>query len=218
MGYPTTEVRLADGGDKLTIGAGGTLEFEAGCTITGGVLTVPGAGTLTTRMAAHYAIAPAAVSATAVHAAIALTDAVQDVTTAITNPDFPRNVTIKGNAAGITGDVVITGTNVSGETITETIALNAASEVLGTTAFASVTNIHLPAETHAGTDTVSIGRGKVFGLPHIVYNAAFLLVKLFDGSADTGTLTVDDDEIEKNVFALNGTPNGAKILDLVYLA
>jgi hypothetical protein len=217
MGYPTTEVRLEDGGDKLTIGAGGTLVFEAGATVSGGVLTVPAVGDLTTRMAAHYSIAPAAVSAVAVHAAITLGAAAADVTTAINAIDFPRNVTIKGNAGGIAGDVVITGTNVAGDEITETIALNASSEVLGTKAFASVTNIHVPAKTNGSGDTVSIGWGKVLGLPQIVYNAAFLLVKLFDGSTDSGSLTVDSDEVEKNVFALNGSPNGAKLVDLVYL-
>ena len=44
------------------------------------------------------------------------------------------------------------------------------------------------------------------------------MVKLFNGSADSGSLTVDADELEKNVFAINGTPDGAKVLDLFYLA
>jgi hypothetical protein len=54
-------------------------------------------------------------------------------------------------------------------------------------------------------------------LLHIVYHALFLLVKLFDGSTDAGTLAVDADELEKNLFTPAGTPNGAKVLDLVYL-
>ena len=57
----------------------------------------------------------------------------------------------------------------------------------------------------------------LIGLPHIVDNAGLLLVKLFDGSADTGTLAVDSDEIEKNLFALNCSPDGNKVLDLYYL-
>ena len=195
-------------GAKWVIGDGGSLEHETPEGLAGDFVGV---------IAHHYAFAPAAVSATAVHAAIAMAAAAKDVATAITNPDFPRNVTVKGNASGITGNVVFTGTNVAGDTITETIALNGSSEVAGTIAFATVTNIHLPAETHAGTDTVSVGIGKIFGMPHIIYNAAFLLVKLFNGSADNGTLAVDSDELEKNLFSLDGTPNGSKIVDLVYL-
>jgi hypothetical protein len=208
MGIPTTRNRMVDGGDTWIVG--GALKVDGG---------VPGdeAQALAVGLPVHYQIAPATSSATFVHAAIALTDEEQEITTAITDPDVPRTVTVKGNASGITGDVVITGTNVADEEITDTIALNGATEVEGVKAFKTVTQIDLPAETHAGTDTVSVGVAKKFGLPHIVYNAAMLLVKLFDGSADSGTLAVDADEVEKNLFALNGTPNGSKVLDLFYL-
>lgn len=211
------------GGDELDVDNGGQIAVNTGGKITlhaAGTIDRPGALELDEVKAAllqHYQITPDASGATAVHAAIALTAAIQDVDTDITDPDYPRTVTIKGNAAGITGNVVITGTNIEDEVITDTIALNGTTEVEGIKAFKTVTNINLPVETHAGTDTVSIGMAKKFGLPHIVYNAACLLVKLFDGSADTGTLAVDSDEIEKNLFALNGSPNGAKVLDLYYL-
>lgn len=166
----------------------------------------------------HYQITPAASSATAVHAAVTLPNTgTLEVTTAITNPDVPRTVTVKGNAVGIAGNVVIDGTNAAGVAIQDTIALNGSTEVEGVKAFKTVTKITLPAKTNGSGDTVSVGMAKKFGLPHIVYNAAFLLVKLFNGSADTGTLAVDNDELEKNLFALNGTPDAVKILDLVYL-
>ena len=175
------------------------------------------AGAVDVVLPVHYSIDPDAVSATYVHAAVTLGAAAQDVTTGITNPDYPRNVTVKGNAGGIAGDVVITGTNAAGDEITETIALNGSTEVEGTKAFKTVTNINLPAKTNVSGDTVSVGVGKKFGLPHIVYNAAMLLVKLFDGSSDGGTLSVDADELEKNIFSLSGSPNGTKVLDLIYL-
>jgi hypothetical protein len=146
-----------------------------------------------------------------------MTDAVQTITAGITNPDFPRTVTAKGNASGITGNVVVTGKNAAGATITDTIALNAATEVEGVKAFKEVTSIQLPIKTNGSGDTVSIGMAKKFGMPAILANAACLLVKLFDGSADTGSLTVDSDEVEKNLFALNGTPNGTKVIDLFFI-
>jgi hypothetical protein len=280
----------------------------------------------------HYQISPLAVSAMAIHAAIALAAAAQDITTGITNPDVPRTLTIKGNVGGISADVVISGRNILGELITDVITLNGTSEVEGAVAFAAVEKITPPAQTHtpvaqvetataAGTitgpgnaavvvtaagmtgtpktlhvavlendtaadwagkvrvalaadaavaalftvsgattaiiltrktpaandgtlnisldndtctgittaatsanttagvgyDTVSVGMAKKFGLPQIVAYAACLLVKLFNGSADNGSLAVDDDEVEKNLYSLDGTPDGSAV-DLYYLA
>jgi hypothetical protein len=207
MGIPITKNRMIDGGDKWIIG--GEIAREGA--------TPDDASAVNVVLPVHYQITPAAKSAVAVHAAIAMTALAKVVTTGINNPDVPRVVTIKGNASGITGNVVVTGTNAAGAVITDTIALSGATEVAGAKAFKTVTQIDLPAETHAGTDTVSIGCADVYGLPHIVSNALMLLVKLFDGSTDAGTLAVDSDELEKNLFTPAGTPNGAKVLELVYL-
>ena len=165
---------------------------------------------------AHFQVAAAAAvapSATAVHAAITLTDAAQDVTTGITNPAVPRNITIKGNAAGITGDVVITGTNYAGAAITETIALNGATEVAGNKAFKTVTKISLPAETHVGTDTVSIGRGAKLGLPWLLAHNTVLFAFLDNTKEGTApTLAVSASAVESNTITLNSTLNG-KVVD-----
>lgn len=293
---------------------------------------VPPVGTPETFLVQHYKIAPAAVSATGVHAAVNLGVAAQDVATAITNPDVPRTVTVKGNVSGITGNVVITGTDIGDNAITDTIALNGTVEVEGVKAFKTVTNIHFPAQVHtptaqvetataAGTitgsgnatvivtadgmtgspktfdvavanndtaaqwaakvravlgadadvlalftvggssativltrktpaandatlnisldngtctgittaassanttagvpyDTVSVGKAKKFGLPHVVAFAGCLLVKLFGGSTDSGSLAVDA-ALAKNLFALNGSPDGSTEVDLYYIA
>ncbi len=208
MGYPVTLNRMEPGGNRWIVA--GTLEKSEGAPV------LP-TGALQVGLIQHYQIAPDAASATAVHAAVTLADGeATSVTDELNSPDVPRIVTIKGNAAGIAGDVVVTGTNILDQAITETLALNGSSEVLGTKAFKTVTQVDLPALTQEG-DTVSVGMGKKFGLPHIVYNAACVLVKLFNGSTDSGSLTVDDDEIEKNIFALNGSPDGSKVLDLYYL-
>lgn len=309
----------------------GALEFN------GNDITVEGnptlaAGTLATLLLRHYQIKPAAISAVSIHAAAALAAAAHDISTGISNPDFPRTLTVKGSASGITGNVVLSGKDILGDGISDTIALSGTGEVEGVKAFASVSNIHLPAQTHAavlqvetataagtitlsgnatvivtaagmtgtpktisvavlendtaeqwaakvraaltadaalgalytvsgatdkiiltrktsaandtslnisldnGTctgittaassanttagvapDTVSVGMGKKFGMPHIVEGASLLLVKLFNGSSDAGSLAVDADEIEKNLFSLDGTPDGSAV-DLYYLA
>lgn len=165
---------------------------------------------------AHYQITPAAKSATAVHAAIPLTAQTQTITTGITNPDVPRVLTVKGNAGGIAGNVVLTGTDISGAVITDTIALNGSTEVNGTKAFKTLTSIALPVETNAGTDTVSIGRADIFGLPHKVYNALMLLKALFNAATDAGTMAVSA-TLSLNKFTPAGVPDGAKVLDLFYM-
>jgi hypothetical protein len=98
-------------------------------------------------------------------AATALTAATQAIKSGLTNPAIPRSLRVKGNASGIAGNVVVHGTNYAGEVITETIALNGDVAVEGSKAFKTITQIDLPAETHAGTDTVSIGLGNKLGLP-----------------------------------------------------
>ncbi len=166
---------------------------------------------------AHYQQAPAATGAATVHAAITLPDSgTLDVTTGITNPDVPRTLTITGNQAGITGDVVIEGTDAAGNAITDTIAASGTSTVEGVRAFKTVTSITVPAKTNPTGDSVTVGTGKKLGLPHKVYNAACLLLKLFNGSADAGTLAVDA-ELSKNLYALAGTPDGTKVVDLFYI-
>ena len=105
----------------------------------------------------------AAASTTAIHAAIAGTGVVQNITTAITNPGEARNATITGSA-GAAGIVVLTGL-VRGESDTESITLDGTNTVAGNKPFDTVTNIKVPAELTAGK-TVSIGFGDKFGLLH----------------------------------------------------
>lgn len=278
-----------------------------------------------------YTIAPVLGTATYVHAATTLTAVTQTVSTAITNPDVPRVVTVKGNVSGIAGNVVVTGTDIDDDVITNTIALSGTAEVSGTKAFKTVTSYTLPARVHVpvlqvetatavGTitgsgnaaltvtaagmtgspkeinvdvlendtaadwaakvrtalsedaavaalfdvsgattaivltrktaaandatlniaidngdctgitpaptsantaqgvpaDTVSVGVDDVFGMPGVITNAGYLLVKLFDGSTDAGSLAVSATR-SQNLYTIAGTPNGVKTLDLVYL-
>jgi hypothetical protein len=339
LGWTRAKIAISADGQTLTVPYGTAINFDLGALKINAVQVVTSANELNNLdlnedlvMPVRYQITPDAVSTVGVHAAVNLAAAAQNVTSAITNPDVPRTVTVKGNVSGIAGNVVITGTNINDEAITDTIALNGASEVEGVKAFKTVTLIALPARTHvpayqvetatavgtistsgnaavivtaagmtgspitlsvavlendtasqvaakiitalglnaviaalftiggtgatvtltnksyaaddntlnisidndtcvglttAGTsanttagvpvDTVSAGIAKKFGLPHSVDNASLLQEKIFDGSDDLGTLAVDDDEVEKNLFALDGTPDGSKVLDLVYL-
>lgn len=156
---------------------------------------------------------PAVGSATATKAAIALTSSAQTgVTAGITQPDVPRNLTAKGNASGITGNVVITGKDAANATITETIALSGATEVAGNKAFKTVTSINYPAETHAGTDTVSIGRGAKIGLGAKLNRDSVVRAYLAGVKEATApTVAFDATNLSGNTVTLNSTLNGTAV-------
>lgn len=161
----------------------------------------------------------AAASTTAVHAAITLTTEVQTVTTSITNPPYARNITItcaKGGVSNMSGDVTITGTDIWGQTITDTIAEGADGTVQGVKAFKTVTSIALPARTNAG-DTVSIGYGDLIGLDLYLPSKDCVIQCSLDGVIETTAATVvaDDDEISKNTVDLNSALNG-KVVTILY--
>ena len=175
-------------------------------------------GTIAPMNTFNYRTAPALQTAVYVHAAITLTAAGggQDITTNITNPDVPRIVTAKANASGCAGNVVITGTDIGGNACTDTIALSGASEIIGVKAFKTVTNIHVPAETHAGTDTVSIGIGVKLGFPVSLSATTLCILHNFDGSNDAGTITTSA-TLQTSLYAVAGTMNGVKFVDLAFL-
>jgi hypothetical protein len=161
---------------------------------------------------------PAVGAATSLMAATALAAGAQaGFSTGLTSPAVPRNVTVKGNASGITGNVVINGTNREGVAITETIALSGASEVVGNKAFATVTSVDLPAETHAGTDTVSIGMGAKLGLP--IRQAYDRLINAYLAGvreATRPTVAVSSSAIESNTVTLSSTLNASAVVVDLY--
>lgn len=151
--------------------------------------------------------APASGTAS-VLALTALTAAAQTITAGITSPDVPRNVQIVGSAAGIAGNVTVTGTAYDGKDITETLALNGTTAVVGTLAFRTITEIDLPALTTAG-DEVSVGLGDALGLPYklgVYYPLAAWLNGVKEGMAPT--FATDTANIENNTVTLNSALDG----------
>ena len=156
---------------------------------------------------------PAAASATAIHAAVTLADGeTTKVTTEITDPDYPRTLSITGSASGITGNVVITGMNYSGEAITDTIASSGSSTVNGVKAFKTITDITLPAR-NAESDTISIGTTVYLGLNRIA-NTVLPINAVFNDVVETTlpTITIDDTDIEKNLISFDSALDGSSVV------
>src|SRR6185312_17337342 len=111
---------------------------------------------------------PALGTSTAVLAATS-SAAGSTVTAGITNPDSPRNVTATpgGTTANVLAvQVVVNGTDIFGQPLTETLpafTAGAATAVTGSKAFATITSIVIP--TVGAATTVAVGLGSKLGLP-----------------------------------------------------
>ena len=125
----------------------------------------------------------------------------------------PQLVEIKGVGGTLAGDVHVVGTDITGAALDETIALNAAAAVPSVSAFKSVSKYIVPLQV-AGSDSVSLGLTKSIGLPWKVPSVDYMLLRLFDGGADAGTVTYDGTTLSKNLYVPAGTPNGTKKVTL----
>ncbi|SPF51130.1 conserved hypothetical protein [Candidatus Desulfosporosinus infrequens] len=161
-----------------------------------------------------YQISPIAASNVYVLANTALTAAIQTITTGITSPDVPRNHVVKGAISTSTGNVVITGTDIGGNVITSTVALNGTTVVVGTKAFVTITQIVLPVSSGAG-DGVSVGIGSVLGLPYTF--AKNMVSKAYNNNVletTTPTTTFDSVNLCNNTVTLASALAG-NLLDIM---
>ena len=127
-----------------------------------------------------------ATSATATHAAITMQDGVaQTVITGITQPKCPRCLSVTGGHADCVGIVTITGKNINGDVITESITQNGVGKVLGAKAFKSVTSLAIPARSSANVPTVTIGDSDILGLPLMLTATTDVLTCSVNGTLET---------------------------------
>jgi hypothetical protein len=100
---------------------------------------------------AHFQVSAAnavAASNTGVHAGIILSAGASSLSVNLNSPAIPRAARIKGNVAGIAGNVTINGTNIADEVISEIIATNGNAVVEGAKAFKTISSVTLPPRVH----------------------------------------------------------------------
>jgi hypothetical protein len=161
--------------------------------------------------------APALGSTTAVHAAVTDTGAQQVVTTGITNPDVPRNVTATagGTAADVKAiQVIVAGTDMEGNAISETLpafTVNTTGTVVGNKAFKTVTSITIPAHDGTGA-TTAIGTGAKLGLPERLSRNSVTAAYLNNVKEATApTVAVDATNISGNTMTLDSALDGSAV-------
>lgn len=161
---------------------------------------------------------PVVADVDAVLAAVEDNGAPQAIVEDITNPPQPRNITATtdGKAEDVKAiQVKVTGTNVAGEVITETLppfTVNTKGTVVGSKAFATVTKVEIPA--HDGEEaTTSIGFGEKLGLG--VKLSRNSVLRAFLGGAleaTAPTVAVSASALESNTVDLNSALNGTEVL------
>jgi hypothetical protein len=162
--------------------------------------------------------APAAASATAAANGLGtLVDAQTGVTAGLSSPDVPRAL-VAVCTAGLTGSLVVHGTNIDDEVVSDTITLNGATPVSGVVAFKTVTSVDIPVWNAEG-DTVNIGTLDAFGCADLLTEDT-LIKATADGAheATRPTVVVDAADIEKCTIDPNTAANGSKTFKFYYYA
>jgi hypothetical protein len=152
-----------------------------------------------------------------IHLAVADNGTQQVITSGITQPSFPRNITATagGTATDIKAiQVTIEGTNFADEVIIETLpafTLDTAGTVSGNKAFKTITKITIPAHDGLGA-TTSIGFAEKLGIPYLLSHNTVLFAHRNNVKENTApTVTFSPTVLEDNTFDLNSALNGTKV-------
>lgn len=163
---------------------------------------------------AHLQYAAADVPAASddgVHEALICADGVESwLDVGLTSPAVPRGIRIKGNAASVTGDFTVEGTNYADEDLSEVIAANGIARVDGLKAFKTVTRLGIPARGAPG-DTISVGWSDILGLPVKMAHNLVGDCYLNNVKEATPTVTFSATAIESNTVKLASALNGSVV-------
>ncbi len=161
---------------------------------------------------------PAAASNTALLAATAVSNTAASTLTPTAQPDVPRNLTVTVAATVAVdiaaGNIVVTGKNVEGKTITENFAVTADTPgtITGNSAFKSITSVAVPQQDGASV-TVALGTGAKLGIGF--RNLSTSAIKILKNTAGVEAIenasasALSSSAVESNTVTPTTTPNGA---------
>lgn len=135
-------------------------------------------------------------------------------------PDVPRNITAQLTDAdnSISGLLTITGTDIAGRVITETMApdaLGGGKTLTGTKCFKTITSCVISGTSGAGVeDLIIIGVGNKIGVPVDLANAAEVVSVRLGGSLVASPVKATGASTS-SIDASADTYNGSKVLDVV---
>lgn len=136
------------------------------------------------------------------------------VTTFLAQPDVARGLTFTPSASADAGNILIEGTDITGNPISETVATSTTNAVVSVYAYKTVTKITFPKDD--GTITWNVGWGDKLGIP-LKGAVKPMALEYDDGVLQTtvGTLTVDATTLAKNMYDPHGTLDAKSAIKLV---
>jgi len=167
---------------------------------------------------------PLALSTTRLTTAQATSAAITTVTTFTAQPDFARQITILpgGTTADVkAGDYVITGTNIRGEVISDTLVFadNATVAQTSIKAFKTVTSIVYPVQDGTAA-TFAVGINDALGLDRCMNANEVILVTVSAGTFETTrpTVTFHATDVSRNTIDPNTALDAAKDVTCVFVS
>lgn len=134
--------------------------------------------------------------------------------TVAASPDIARNITVTATAVGAAdtmGTILVTGTNIDGVTITETIIPATGSTVAGTKAFKTVVSVVGAGWViNEANDTITIGVGIALGLPVKVATDSEILLGVLGTAFVVPTNAADNTLEGSTVDISSATYDGSK--------
>jgi hypothetical protein len=159
--------------------------------------------------------------------ALTQTQAAYSITSFSAQPAVARNLKLQFSAPNYNningGDVVVTGLDYLGHSLSETftVAAHLSTAVTGSKAFASVSSVAIPAAFLNSSYGVNIdlGTGVKIGVKRCMTDAGNLLHAAMDGSkeATAPTMTTDASVVALNTASFNTAPNAAHDYDLYFI-
>lgn len=170
-------------------------------------------------------LAPATSTSTYVQTAAAgpASNVVTTLSTFTAQPDVTRNLSMTPNTTVLGCVVTITGTDIMGATITDTLTwlINTSTKKSTNKTFKTITSVSWPAncENSPYTTTWAIGVENALGLKHCMVDAASFFHAGTDGVKDTTAPTVvaDASIVALNSVVTNAAPNAARNFKLWYM-
>ncbi len=126
---------------------------------------------------------------------------------------------LEGGLDKLVGNVVVVGTDIAGNALTETLVLNGSATVTGTKAFKTVSSITLPVATNfGGGDSVKVGQADKLGLMHeLPHNTVFMTFLDDVKEANAPTVTTSATVLAQNTIDLDSALDGNDV-DVYYVA
>lgn len=161
----------------------------------------------------------------------ASTTSIQVITANITQPDVPRVLAVTLGGSGlIAGNILITGYNIEGKLMTDTLAYSGTGQVQGSLVFRVISSVTFPAQSGTAA-TLTVDTTNKIGINHRCVPGKTTIVDVYDTADNNGPYptanrpqvdaaptasNVDNEFVEKNWVTTAHAPDGTTFYYFFY--